>query len=474
MQFDGEEIGGRESGPAQIELLGDQRRGAEYVGQARTMLGNLKQRMSFNALLQGQDFVKIPEKKYIRTLYDLLYSGELQGENVPIEKAKKINIEVIVNGSIAVSSIRGLADIDKITIDIEVEYRRLPMSGVACIGYILQVFSSDSEADGNLLDVHLKNPGGGTLHLRGIVPPPSVFDSSGFMGFPDNNAYYAEAKDDAELQAILSADIHTTHVYDLGGPITLSPTPASSSPANFTYVYGHTTTTGTCGYKEPVGDLIWNEASFWGRTVTVEASADIQDSHGGHSWVLQGSVNVNSPGLIYSGAHFPDAIFGYSCDKYEAVPSGAEYADVVAYKAYIYDSAVVGIYNAAYQASFDSNTATYKNYDGSVYVFTWGSKPYSQGSFGGVRLTRRKDAHGLCLLGGFSYIKLGEFTIQDRSDEAEFGSAAVFMLPDGSTRYQYAYADPIIAATPSKYSVTNDVYVGDVIASEVAGSAVTY
>lgn len=121
------EVGGKELGPVSIDLQGDQRRGQALIGPARAMLGNLKQRMQFNQIKQGSDRRILPEQKTISTLFDLLYSGELVGKDIPIDKAKKTNIEVTVNGEIVVSSIKAYGmhpDQDRIVIDVHVQYSK--------------------------------------------------------------------------------------------------------------------------------------------------------------------------------------------------------------------------------------------------------------------------------------------------------------------------------------------------------------
>ena len=166
MNSDEEEIGGREVGAVQIDITGDRRRGNELITQARSLLGNLKMRMGFNQLRQGQDVLELEEQKYTTTLYDLLFSGELVGENIPIDYAKKTAIEATVNSSIAVSSIKiggTSADIDKIAIDVQVKYRETgKKSGKVCRGFIVQVFSDYLDAVDDVHDL--------TVSLQAILP----------------------------------------------------------------------------------------------------------------------------------------------------------------------------------------------------------------------------------------------------------------------------------------------------------------
>lgn len=158
------ELGGKETGPVAIDLHGDQRRGQQLIGPARTLLGKLKQRMQFNEIKQDSDRRTLPTYKYLATLFELLCSGEWVGQNIPIDKAKKTYIEVTVNSEIEVSSIKGYGahpDQDKIIITVQVQYQVLPLEA-----------EESPEVIG--FSVHFKSP----IHFS---PPP--LESVGYIEY---------------------------------------------------------------------------------------------------------------------------------------------------------------------------------------------------------------------------------------------------------------------------------------------------
>jgi hypothetical protein len=136
MLFEDDEIGGVSTGAARIYIEGDRRRGQELIGTGQAMLGNLKQRMQLGHLLQGHDWRQYPEEKYTSTLFELLCNGELEGQNIPVEKAKKTGIQVTVNRYIEVSSIKGLADTDSIRIAVSVRYEEVGEGGNKCTAFV--------------------------------------------------------------------------------------------------------------------------------------------------------------------------------------------------------------------------------------------------------------------------------------------------------------------------------------------------
>ena len=453
MKHEDFQISGKEVGPVSIDCHLDledpdqkgiaQAKAQSLIGPARILLGNLKHRMQFNHLFSGIDRKEIPPE----TVYN---SANGKSE--------------IVSSRIVVSSIKGSADIDKIDITVLVREKEEEKKGVICLGYIVQIFSSDPEYafdNGediitNYLDSELTTPSGKKMVYQAPRLPSAVLTPDAFQGFPDYNAYYADTDNYPELQILLHVEYKTTQTYDLNGPPQCEPTVASFTSDHFTVVWEYTETTGVCGVVGGI-TIYWHEQSHGTKTYNWTYEAAISDGGGTGHWETVGSATVVYPGYIYSGGHFIDG-FALCRTVDSTILNGEESAAWSAYTNYIEESGTYALMNEALQITYDSYTAGLHNNTKSQYIGLWKAKDspliYSD------CIVRRKDGNGFILYGGFEIVKLNDIILHDQTEREQYGAMAVFMLPDGQANTNYRWCDAIVNNNPAPYTFTNPVSTG--------------
>ena len=260
MKFDERDIGGREVGPVQMEIIGPRIFSEPHIGTAKNLLGSLKQRMGFNELKIGNDHKEMPKKEYKTTLLDALLSGALDNEETTItvdaEYASKTFGALSHQTTIDVSSIKGedgQADIDSIKIVAESSFvgKHEEEKTARCTGYILQFFAYDFGS----YDMTISLPSNKELTNNTSTFDSSLWEEMIYNGYKDNSAAYIPVG--AGHQVIILADNLYTKKTEGKGPMTATPAPYSQPalpPAHKWVTSLHTG--GICGYIYTIPDHI--------------------------------------------------------------------------------------------------------------------------------------------------------------------------------------------------------------------------
>jgi hypothetical protein len=497
-----EEIGGKHIDPVSIQLLGEKGESAKLIGMGRKLLGNLKARVGEGSSKQ----VLSGNYKYEASLEELTRWGRpVLGKLNPLqlyEDPENVPYVVDVQWEITTKTMMSgqQTDIDKLKIKTEVGYNlakhEIPQEesplkedsstteeplpvGRRVLGYIVQAFSSDVFGEGEdntlpALDMVLTTPQSQQLLIKAAAQVPlETLGSPAYKGFSDYGAHYAVSRDYPELQVVLSTQQHGYNTYTLNGPMQCTPAPGSSAVEDYTWVWSHQTSSGICGWHPVIGDLHYTAVSFWGLKTQWHVEPALLDENGDGYW--GGSINydTNSPGLLYSGPWYPDAILGASCDRDSVIPQGQSYTNAFEYKRYMVETQECGPWNQALKQSFDSYTASMKNTSSDSYSYTRAQVPMFDGpTMGGFIIVRRADGHGFGILGGFELIGRKQVVFHDQTEG--YGQGAIFMMPDPQVKISYTYSDAIHAAVAPPTQHKQNVNVGTINYSAYEGSGVEY
>jgi hypothetical protein len=165
VKFEDEHIGGKELGPVRIRFEGDNIECNKLIGHAKSLLGELKRRTYLADIKCGEEHVILSDKRYISTLYDLLLSGEVEHEDIPIDRAKRIDIEVIVKSKVDMHTILGRdghADNDEIVITAKKFYRKVgelvPPTLIAFTAHYKKLWPATAQTGHSYVDVSVVPP----------------------------------------------------------------------------------------------------------------------------------------------------------------------------------------------------------------------------------------------------------------------------------------------------------------------------
>jgi hypothetical protein len=183
MQFEGNDIGGKEVGAANIELIEDQRRAQELVGVGRALLGELKHQMSFNNIKALSNHVVLQPWQEFNNLLYFMMSGDLDG-TASLEKAAKTPVTATIHARISVNSIKGgpgMADQDSIRIHVSTSYNIKSEGPLKVVGF--RIHFQDTTPYLANIEYNVSEPLGKNGELPAYLNMRAWFRSS---------AYYAE------------------------------------------------------------------------------------------------------------------------------------------------------------------------------------------------------------------------------------------------------------------------------------------
>jgi len=434
MKFEDEEIGGRETGPINIRFHGNETKGQALFGLAKKHLGELKQRMGFSHLVQDQRVIELPPYEYIDTWYNLLVSGELQGQNIPIDKAKKTNIKASVTSNIFVTSVKGVdgsADIDSIDITVSVKYSLVGEKGGRCLGYIVQFFGeyTDPNKPEFVFDLTLPK-GAGTLKNDSSVKGKSA-DLAIFNGYPDNGAKYLTVADG--LQEVLVHDRKDETAYEIASLATYSGAAEGGNPGEGWSWASSYVAQGTCGIHPYLGIPVewYQEWSPLSPSVTTITS--YTPFHPELGTEVAGTIVSPKVQRVYT-AGWEMTCVGLMCLCTKSIPGEGS-------------SSYAPGHNASCAAVYTQATATSMN--NYMNVITEGNKPthkYIEDIPGlDARLIyRRADDKGFATGAGVILEKDESRSVTFTSRKTGNGEAALFMV-ESDSQHKYRYEGDIQA-----------------------------
>lgn len=227
MKINDQHIGGKETGPAKIELSGDETVCKRHIGEGRKLLGELKNRMVLGGIVSAKDSRDIPsyfyqdDNKYIKITYDL---------------------------RIEYSSIIGqgqMADVDYIKISVS-NFNSQPefanFGKCRIVGYIVQAFSSGDDY----------------YEIKIVTPSQSIITNNvyavnltQFNDYPDYNAKYLPVNNGLPITAVSVVDSREIGLSTQSATYTPPVVPPVSTPYNVSIHTSYAERSGLCSNGAP-------------------------------------------------------------------------------------------------------------------------------------------------------------------------------------------------------------------------------